>query len=154
MNKQRASSVIHMCVYFQEKSQTSQTTWILKVKPQSSSRLHHHEAVLLLSNMELLIQTFSPGSIIVAHASPGPAPPLTQTTQHSHAAPVLAPLRLLSANLLLLATQVMPHRWTLLGVADSCLLPGSSGGLSLLDKCVKTETLNIRFHVFLLSWSV
>lgn len=61
-----------------------------------------------------------------------------QTTQHSHAAPVLAPHRLLSANLLLLASQLMPRRWTLLDVADLCLLPGSSGGLSLLDKCVKT----------------
>lgn len=130
MNKQRASSVIQMCVYFQEQQKKSDLPNNLNFESHTSTFVQtwkHHEAVLLLSNVELLIQTLSPASVIVAHASPGPAPPLKLPNTRT---PLLF--------LLPIASQLMPRSWTLLDVADSCLLPGSSGGLSLLDKCVKT----------------
>lgn len=79
MNKQRASSVIQMCVYFQEQQKKSDLPNNLNFESHTSTFVQtwkHHEALLLLSNVELLIQTLSPASIIVAHASPGPAPPL------------------------------------------------------------------------------
>lgn len=62
--------MIQMCVYFQEQQKKSDLPNNLNFESYASKFVRtwkHHEAVLLLSNVELLIQTFSPLLLLALH---------------------------------------------------------------------------------------